>query len=287
MRAWPVARSIFDAPLCERSERGDNKLDKRRGEEEERRRGGEEERRRGVVGLQPTVIASRAPHLLLEQSVRFKESWTCIARQERRRGGEEERRRGGEEERRRGGEALEERRRGGEEERRRGGEEERRRGGEEERRRGGEEERSCRFTTYRHRFARAAPAPRAKRKIQRIVDVHRPSREEERRRGGEEERRRRGGEEERRRGPRGEEERRRGGEEERRRGGEEERRRGGGEERRRGGEEETKGQKRGLAGLRGSFLRFPLSTIPSLPGDPRQRGQLQEEKKKVGEEERG
>ena len=39
-----------------------------------------------VVGLQPTVIASRAPHLLLEQSVilmtlRFKESWTCIARQ--------------------------------------------------------------------------------------------------------------------------------------------------------------------------------------------------------------
>ena len=43
---------------------------------------------------------------------------------------------------------------------------------------------SCRFTTYRHRFARAAPAPRAKRndakrndaKIQRIVDVHRPSR---------------------------------------------------------------------------------------------------------------
>ena len=40
---------------------------------------------------------------------------------------------------------------------------------------------SCRFTTYRHRFARAAPAPRAKRnddKIQRIVDVHRPSRSE-------------------------------------------------------------------------------------------------------------
>ena len=35
----------------------------------------------------------------------------------------------------------------------------------------------CRFTTYRHRFARAAPAPRAKRnEIQRIVDVHRPSR---------------------------------------------------------------------------------------------------------------
>ena len=34
--------------------------------------------------LQPTVIASRAPHLLLEQSVmtlRFRESWTCIARQ--------------------------------------------------------------------------------------------------------------------------------------------------------------------------------------------------------------
>ena len=33
---------------------------------------------------QPTVIASRAPHLLLEQSVmtlRFEESWTCIARQ--------------------------------------------------------------------------------------------------------------------------------------------------------------------------------------------------------------
>ena len=27
MRAWPVARSIFDAPL-ERSERADNKLDK-------------------------------------------------------------------------------------------------------------------------------------------------------------------------------------------------------------------------------------------------------------------
>ena len=35
-----------------------------------------------IVGLQPTVIASRAPHLLLEQSVRFKESWTCIARQQ-------------------------------------------------------------------------------------------------------------------------------------------------------------------------------------------------------------
>ena len=37
----------------------------------------------------------------------------------------------------------------------------------------------CRFTTYRHRFARAAPAPRANRndaKIQRIVDVRRPSR---------------------------------------------------------------------------------------------------------------
>ena len=35
----------------------------------------------------------------------------------------------------------------------------------------------CRFTTYRHRFARAAPAPRAKRNdaIQRIVDVRRPS----------------------------------------------------------------------------------------------------------------
>ena len=32
----------------------------------------------------------------------------------------------------------------------------------------------CRFTTYRHRFARAAPAPRAKRN-ERIVDVHRPS----------------------------------------------------------------------------------------------------------------
>ena len=29
MRAWPVARSIFDALLlCERSERADNKLDK-------------------------------------------------------------------------------------------------------------------------------------------------------------------------------------------------------------------------------------------------------------------
>ena len=27
MRAWPVARSIFDAPLCEGSERADNKLD--------------------------------------------------------------------------------------------------------------------------------------------------------------------------------------------------------------------------------------------------------------------
>ena len=27
MRAWPVARSIFDAPLCERSEQADNKLD--------------------------------------------------------------------------------------------------------------------------------------------------------------------------------------------------------------------------------------------------------------------
>ena len=44
---------------------------------------------------------------------------------------------------------------------------------------------SCRFTTYRHRFARAAPAPRAKpqsvmtkRKIRRIVDVRRPSRSE-------------------------------------------------------------------------------------------------------------
>ena len=36
--------------------------------------------------------------------------------------------------------------------------------------------RTCRFTTYRHRFARAAPAPRAKRnEIRRIVDVHRPS----------------------------------------------------------------------------------------------------------------
>ena len=33
----------------------------------------------------------------------------------------------------------------------------------------------CRFTTYRYRFARAAPAPRAKRKIRRIVDAHRPS----------------------------------------------------------------------------------------------------------------
>ena len=38
----------------------------------------------------------------------------------------------------------------------------------------------CRFTTYRHRFARAAPAPRAKRndskrKIQKIVDVRRLS----------------------------------------------------------------------------------------------------------------
>ena len=33
----------------------------------------------------------------------------------------------------------------------------------------------CRLSTYRHRFARAAPAPRAKRKIQRIVDVRRPS----------------------------------------------------------------------------------------------------------------
>ena len=31
------------------------------------------------LGLQPTVIASRAPHLLLE--LRFKESWTCVARQ--------------------------------------------------------------------------------------------------------------------------------------------------------------------------------------------------------------
>ena len=37
---------------------------------------------------------------------------------------------------------------------------------------------ACRLSTYRHRFARAAPAPRAKRndaKIQRIVDVRRPS----------------------------------------------------------------------------------------------------------------
>ena len=32
-----------------------------------------------LVGFQPTVIASRAPHLLLEQSVG--ESWTCVARQ--------------------------------------------------------------------------------------------------------------------------------------------------------------------------------------------------------------
>ena len=37
---------------------------------------------KSIVGLQPTVIASRAPHLLLEQSVRFKKSWTCIARQQ-------------------------------------------------------------------------------------------------------------------------------------------------------------------------------------------------------------
>ena len=29
MRAWPVARSIFDAPLGEKSERADSKLDKR------------------------------------------------------------------------------------------------------------------------------------------------------------------------------------------------------------------------------------------------------------------
>ena len=35
--------------------------------------------------------------------------------------------------------------------------------------------RTCRLSTYRHRFARAAPAPRAKRKIQKIVDVRRPS----------------------------------------------------------------------------------------------------------------
>ena len=28
MRAWPVARSIFDAPLCEGSERAGNRLDK-------------------------------------------------------------------------------------------------------------------------------------------------------------------------------------------------------------------------------------------------------------------
>ena len=40
----------------------------------------------------------------------------------------------------------------------------------------GRNARQCRLSTYRHRFARAAPAPRAKRKIQRIVDVHRPSR---------------------------------------------------------------------------------------------------------------
>ena len=32
-----------------------------------------------------------------------------------------------------------------------------------------------RFTTYRHRFARVAPAPRAKLKIRRIVDARRPS----------------------------------------------------------------------------------------------------------------
>ena len=126
MRAWPVARSIFDAPLCERSERADNKLDKpreawRRGCVQQPRRNGSQREttlvrvkandlitcraRRGsflrfpctcaclvlttkphghwgsLVGLQPTVIASRAPHLLLEQSVRFKESWTRIARQ--------------------------------------------------------------------------------------------------------------------------------------------------------------------------------------------------------------
>ena len=31
--------------------------------------------------------------------------------------------------------------------------------------------RGCRFTTYRHRFARVAPAPRAKLIIQRIVDA--------------------------------------------------------------------------------------------------------------------
>ena len=34
------------------------------------------------VGLQPTVNASRAPHLLPEQSVLLKESWTCVARQQ-------------------------------------------------------------------------------------------------------------------------------------------------------------------------------------------------------------
>ena len=39
MRAWPVARNIFDVPFDAM-----------------------------FVGLQPTVIASRAPHLLLEQS---------------------------------------------------------------------------------------------------------------------------------------------------------------------------------------------------------------------------
>ena len=42
--------------LCEGSERADNKLDN-------------VERSASLVGLQPTVIASRAPHLLLEQSV--------------------------------------------------------------------------------------------------------------------------------------------------------------------------------------------------------------------------
>ena len=34
-----------------------------------------------LVGLQPTVIASRASPPLLEQSSRFKESWTRVARQ--------------------------------------------------------------------------------------------------------------------------------------------------------------------------------------------------------------
>ena len=66
MRAWPVARSIFDAPLGGSYVREAN------------------ERTTGWISLQHTVIASRASPPLLEQSsstIRFEESWTRVARQ--------------------------------------------------------------------------------------------------------------------------------------------------------------------------------------------------------------